>query len=734
MEFREHPNIESLKTVIDLPFIYKADKDALTRYLLLAEKAGVNGIPVHYEQGFYNGNPYGRYYPVIKCKDKSVRTAQGQWRHVRSALFADTETDIDLVNCHPTILADICRKNKIKCPLLDNYVADRNSFLANELTITQDDVDRYNKETSTAWTLKDFGKTIISATIYGMSNYKKEYLLSGTPFRDGKFKYEINRVIKLVSALPQYAILVNDLNASTDEHRKSGSIISFILQEEERKLVQQAILEFQDRGFEVTCLIHDGFQVKSKDDDKIDSVLHHINSSIYPSRLIRKPFAESVLNLHFDEQEPADIFSALNDKFNLSHAKIINKSMFVEMDPNGDYRFYSQKDITVSFADECYTDSNGKTQNFIKNWLVNNPNQRKFADIGCYPPGTTCPDNYFNTWKTFAAEKLVASKETDEGVQFILNHIRILCNHDEAVYDYFIKWIAQWIQFPAEKSTCITLISEQGAGKGTLFHLFERFTGEDRVFSTSTPSRDVWGTFNGQMANAFIVNLDELSKQETVAAEGMIKKLVTDPKLTINNKGVNQYDIKSYHRFIITTNNEDPIKTSKGDRRNLIIRSSDEKCPTVCGNETSSAYFSKLREYIDDDDCLANIFNYFKGVTGVDKFHSIPIPKTEHQENLRELSKTPVELWLEDFVIRAGNSESNEVSMFSSEVYEDFSAWCTKFNKDFKVSNIAFAVRLKNLKMDGITTGVHTKTGKKSKFDLTKIRLALGIPTDELID
>ncbi len=66
-------------------------------------------------------------------------------------------------------------------------------------------------------------------------------------------------------------------------------------------------------------------------------------------------------------------------------------------------------------------------------------------------------------------------------------------------------------------------------------------------------------------------------KKETVECEGKIKGLITDPKLTINNKGVNQYDIMSFHRFLITTNNSEPINTSHDDRRNLIIRSSDEK-------------------------------------------------------------------------------------------------------------------------------------------------------------
>jgi hypothetical protein len=105
--------------------------------------------------------------------------------------------------------------------------------------------------------------------------------------------------------------------------------------------------------------------------------------------------------------------------------------------------------------------------------------------------------------------------------------------------------------------------------------------GNKKVFETSNPSRDVWGNFNGQMSSCFLVNLNELSKKDTLESEGVFKNLVTDGSLTINNKGVNSFEIVSHHRFIITTNNEDPIKTTKDDRRKLIIRSSDEKCGDI---------------------------------------------------------------------------------------------------------------------------------------------------------
>jgi hypothetical protein len=47
--------------------------------------------------------------------------------------------------------------------------------------------------------------------------------------------------------------------------------------------------------------------------------------------------------------------------------------------------------------------------------------------------------------------------------------------------------------------------------------------GSHKILETTTPSRDVWGDFNGSMCQSFLVNLNELSKHDTTDSEGKIK-------------------------------------------------------------------------------------------------------------------------------------------------------------------------------------------------------------------
>jgi hypothetical protein len=299
----------------------------------------------------------------------------------------------------------------------------------------------------------------------------------------------------------------------------------------------------------------------------------------------------------------------------------------------------------------------------------------------------------------------------------ILDHIYILCGNDIDVFDYFIKWIAQMIQFPAVKSICPTMISKQGAGKTTLNKLFSKMFGNKKVFETTSPSRDVWGSFNGIMANAFLVNLNELSKKEMLECEGYFKGLVTDGDITINNKGVNAFILPSYHRFFATTNNEEPMPTSKDDRRNLIIRSSDEKCG-------DKEYFVKLYDLLDDVNVIKTAYEYFKSVEGVENFNSIPIPKTEYQTNLKELSVSPIELWLRELVME---TDKVEIEKSGSEIYIWFKQWCESNGVKYEINAQKLGVRISNMKIAGISKGEHTMSGKIRKFNIPMIKKHFGI-------
>ena len=84
------------------------------------------------------------------------------------------------------------------------------------------------------------------------------------------------------------------------------------------------------------------------------------------------------------------------------------------------------------------------------------------------------------------------------------------------------------LTYPEIKSIIPTFISDEGAGKYTFIRLLMLMLGSKRVLETANPKRDIWGDFNGCLMDAFLINLNELSKKDTLEAEGKIKGLIAD--------------------------------------------------------------------------------------------------------------------------------------------------------------------------------------------------------------
>ena len=407
-------------------------------------------------------------------------------------------------------------------------------------------------------------------------------------------------------------------------------------------------------------------------------------------------------------------FAYMSQEFEKTHCLIINTSLYLKETDKG-VIFFTKGKLKDSYEHLVCSDKvskDGKPELFIDAWMTGNKNKRRYDDCEVYPRPLVAPKNIYNLWTPFECEKYTTPyTKNDEALQLLLNHIKILCNNEEAIADYFIKWIGQMIQYPSVKTICPVIISKQGAGKGTLMRLLEKMMGQEKCIETTDPCRDIWGQFNGLMTNAFFVNLNELSKNDTKEVEGKFKGLVTDPHIYINNKGKGQFKIKSYHRFLITTNNEDPIKTSPDDRRNLIIRASDE----VCGNK---AYFSKLYKLLDDVNVIRTCYDYFNSIPNLANFHEIDTPKTEHQTNLAKLSLTPPE----QFLIDICSKKEGIVEILSKDLYDQFMSFTIDHNIEYSTTPLKFAVKLANLKISGFEKGKHTKKGDFKNIDIDKVR------------
>jgi hypothetical protein len=625
----------------------------------------------------------------------SVQSIKGVFR---GFLMTHT-TDIDMKNAHPVILSYICRLHDIKCPNLDYYIQNRDQIL-------YEFADR------------EIGKVVFLKSVNDDKVNKK---ITNKFFKD--FDKEMKEIQKYIVALEEYKNIASTTNAN--KYNFNGSVMNRVLCMYENKILQECISIVNSSNIEICALMFDGLMVygdfydnaellqmiTTRVNEKFDglnmqwSYKHH-DTTIDP---------DNIPDFEINEENLIEqAFRKKAHDFEKTHAKIINREMFIREDKT--ITCMSRKHFMTAYEHLVFEYESEKIivqGNFISKWMKNNPTMRCYDDIGIYPNGTICPSNIFNMWKPFDMELIDEYENKPDELAVILNHIKILCGNEEVVSDYFIKWMAQMIQYPATKTICPTFISKEGAGKTTLIVLMEKMLGSSKVYETTNPMRDIWGDFNGRMANTFLVNLNELSKKDTLECQGKIKGLITDGKLTINNKGMNQYDIQSFHRFIITTNNEDPITTKSDDRRNLVIKSSNE----LKGNVE---YFNKFYEMINDVNVIKTFYEYLKTLS-VDDFNKIPIPQTEHQNEMKEMNMDIEERWIRELANREEDFE-----MSGSDNFKSFMDFCSINGIEYKTNALKLGLKIKRLIGDCIEKD-KDMFQRKTRFNIKKMREKLNI-------
>lgn len=621
---------------------------------------------------------------------------------IRGFLFGSTTTDFDMKNAHPHILEYICRVRNIRSPNLTEYINNRDGIVSK---------------------LKMVGISDPKFEILKMLNTEKTSRITNDC--DNILKNLRDEFKTIRTRLKQEEDFVEQLQQAMTykPNNIEGSFVNRILCIYENKMMNTMASYIHSKNLEIAEYAFDGILVYGNFYDKpetLQEMQEYLNDD-FPdlnmtltmkphSKAISKEYLENLDDL--DEVLEHETYEYMKKDFEKNHCKIINKSMFIK-EYKGRPCFMNRKNLTDAYEHLNFKDKDNKKVPFINIWLKDE-RIRKYTDVDTFPPPLTCPNDIYNLWIPFDMENVTDWEEKD--ISIFLNHIKILCNHEEATYDYFINWIAQMVQYPATKTTMILFQGGEGCGKGRLFSIIEKIVGSNKYFETSCPERDVWGHFNPKMANSFFVHLSELSKKQTQDSENKIKALVTDPALEINQKGKDTISTTSFHRFVVASNDDEPMNTHKGDRRKLLISSSNE----LKGN---IEYFNELSKCINDVNYIKSFYEYLKAIPNMDKFNMIPIPMTEYQKLLCELAITPIESFIKDMV---SECEEEEIVITSKDLFDKFKTYLHESKTNYEVNIIKFGVRLTNLKLNGIET-IKGKMSYSKKFNITILKKHFGI-------
>lgn len=208
-------------------------------------------------------------------------------------------------------------------------------------------------------------------------------------------------------------------------------------------------------------------------------------------------------------------------------------------------------------------------------WLKS-PNRRT-VDMGKIlfdPARKYCvDDSYINTFDGLPLKPLdlptVAELEVE--AKPILNLLYHLCEYDQIIYEWVLRWLAIPLQSLGTKmdTACIFHGKEQGAGKSLFFgRIMPRLYGK---YAKTLGQGQMDSQYNDWVSDTLWVDFEEIfSGSDRYGNMGMVKQLITGNTIYISKKFMSGWQQDNYVNTVFLSNDAMPLSLEANDRRHLV--------------------------------------------------------------------------------------------------------------------------------------------------------------------
>lgn len=197
-------------------------------------------------------------------------------------------------------------------------------------------------------------------------------------------------------------------------------------------------------------------------------------------------------------------------------------------------------------------------------WLKS-PLRRTFENIALIPSGE-CPPDTYNLWRGFGVEAIEGEVTT------ILDFIKgVICSGNAEYSDYLIRWLAYAVQYPDRQAGVVPVLQGgKGIGKSTIGRVMVKIFGQHGLQITAT--RHLTGNFNAHLRSTLFLLADEAFYAGDPQGGAVLKGLVTEDYLSIEQKGVDVYQVRNRLKIMMCSNSEwvVPASSDEGQVRNLL--------------------------------------------------------------------------------------------------------------------------------------------------------------------
>ena len=525
---------------------------------------------------------------------------------IRQTIAKEFYTDIDMVNCHVVIFAYLCKELNFDCPYLNEYINNREE----KLRLVGND--------------RTFAKKVYLSILNGGS--KAFNSIENKPTFLIMFRKEINKLhLKFATLLEkEYDEHCEFRESIGENYNHLGSFVNKKFCQIESKILMEVWKYYKYSQNVVLCF--DGIMVLTPEFNVNDLPIIEANIikniGIEMKLIVKKMDFEfdftNIPILKYDDSSFGKIktiagnkltvleYSKLQDDIvdyvNENHCLIsCGRTFFmkecIDIDCEDRYFELVYKDLgsmKIDFADKdlviTINDEKPKTINAFTIWNKSEA-RRKYDGIDFLPYSSflTKEKMEANLSKRYKKYNLfhglaqpfdeledIKSYEFDTNIGFFDHILTRWCKNDVKLNEYVLNWFAHLIQKPHIKmGTAIVLKSEERSGKGIIIQIIKDIIGSEYFFQPLNVN-DVMGDFNGALSNKLLLFLDELVWGGDKQKSGVLKKLITETTMTINEKHKPVYTCNSCFNVVIASNGKWVVPAGVTSTRYQVIETSDE--------------------------------------------------------------------------------------------------------------------------------------------------------------
>jgi len=625
-----HSNLEKITPVTEEREFSGKSRDHYSRWYknFIKHRKG-DSIRVKYSRP--NGESTGR---LVCAAGLGLQLLDRRYRHT---LARDHYVDVDIKNCHPVLLVQICDRQAepIQCSALRHFVENRDACIQEACSL--------NPGLDSGFIKTNVVLSLINGGILGYTKVlkKPDWLTSLKGCLD-----EINSKLETIN--PEMYGYVLALNKSKGKkHNLAGSVMSKILQEAEDNCLSAMVDFFKKRGFVVGVLCFDGLMIESNEKSITREVLKACEDYTkkitgYSIELAVKAMDEGVPESMIVEEEqeeqveiePAAIKVPVGDYFDWKSKTTIidllkltssvvpdtpeledilretvrwNGTNFIVKYPEKNFRVMKQLEYTGAKYKDVIISEKGKekwVETTVAGLFRSFGGDLVVEKIVWFPKTPKDGPGVFSAWRGWDVDRRPNLALIDP----ILKHLyEVWSAEDRDVYEYLLCWLANVFQHPGKPSGVMLLFEgDEGTGKSIVAELLlggimgdylAVFCGIDRMLAS----------FNGHVRGKALFILEELpSRDKNTKMELLehLKYFITAKKISVEQKFCDVEQVDNSASLLAFSNNVNSLPQKVGIKRRSMIQ---KVSPKYKGDV---AYFSRLAAACSDPETQAAFLDY----------------------------------------------------------------------------------------------------------------------------